>query len=90
MIFNAFTNVVVTKGSISQNHGLRLGIYSMIVIPIAERKNKSQFFPEDALSLIVKICANIRVDSIIISPWSCYFNSKTLRFWETLGKVSRL
>ena len=73
MIFNALAKVVVTKGSISQNHGLRLGIYNMKMIPIAEIKNKSQFFPEDAVSFIVKICANIMVDSIIISPYPCYF-----------------
>lgn len=60
IIFNAFTKVVRTKGNASQNHGLRAGIASIIIITIAEMKNKIQFFAEEALPFIVKICANIR------------------------------
>jgi hypothetical protein len=38
IILNAFANVVRTKGSESQNHGLKEGRYSIIIITTAEMK----------------------------------------------------
>jgi hypothetical protein len=38
IIFKAFAKVVTTKGSESQNHGLRDGRVSIIIITIAETK----------------------------------------------------
>ena len=38
IIFNALANVVTTKGSESQNHGLKDGRASIIIITIAETK----------------------------------------------------
>jgi len=38
IIFKAFANVVTTKGSESQNHGLKEGRYSIIIITTAEMK----------------------------------------------------
>ena len=38
MIFKAFANVVTAKGSESQNHGLKFGRYSIVIITTAEIK----------------------------------------------------
>lgn len=52
IILNALANVVTTKGSESQNHGLKFGIISMIVIAIAEIKKYSHHLPDPSVVFI--------------------------------------
>ena len=52
IILIALAKVVTTKGSESQNHGLKLGITSMIIITIAEIKKYNHHFPDPSVVFI--------------------------------------
>jgi hypothetical protein len=52
MILIALAKVVTTKGSTSQNHGLRSGIASIIIIAIAEIKKYNHHLPDPSVVFI--------------------------------------
>ncbi len=52
IILIALANVVTTKGSESQNHGLKFGMISMIIITAADIKKYNHHLPEPSAVFI--------------------------------------